>query len=237
MQQKRKKTMASKKKEAVTRESFKAIVDSMSEEQFADFVKENKREINQMQLWAVGEEHIARGSFRLAHELVARIVEIEEMEAYASDRPHDAELQSALAVAKMKLEDDFNDLENKVDSFCAVIRLLGRDEDKFKYMAALYATKAKGVANQVESIKKRMCTLMQAVNMEEIEGTYFKVKLGKPTFSLVTNDLTDEEIDALEDRFKKTVVSLDNAAIKAALTDGEKIPWATLTSKVGIRIY
>lgn len=227
----------SQKKKSLSKEELKRVIDSMSDDQFADFVKENNREINQMTLWAVGEEHVARGSFRLAHELVQRIVDIEEMEAYASDRPNDTDLQMMLAQAKMKLEDDFNDLENKVDSFCAVIRLLGKDEDKYRYMADLYTKKARGVVNQVTMIKERMATLMQAVNLEEVTGTFYKVKLGKPTFSLVMNDLTDEDFERLDDRWKKTVVDIDKAAVKAALEEGELIPWATLTSKVGVRIY
>lgn len=225
------------KKKAMTKEELAQIITGMSDDQFKDFAKENNREINQMALWAVGEEHIARGSFRLAHELVARIVEIEEMEAYASDRPGDLDLQAMLATAKMKLEDDFNDLENKVDSFCAVIRLLGKDEDKYRYMADLYAKKARGVVGQVTMIKERMATLMQAVNLEEVVGTFYKVKLSKPTFSLVMNELTDEDVDRLDDRWKKTTVDIDKAEVKAALEGGELIPWATLTSKVGIRIY
>lgn len=225
------------KKTAMTKADLVGVIEGMSDEQFTDFAKENNREINQLKLWAVGEEHIARGSFRLAHELVQRIVEIEELEAYASDRPHDSDLQSALAVAKMKLEDDFNDLENKVDSFCAVIRLLGKDEDKYRYMADLYAKKARSVVGQVDMIKERMSTLMQAVNMEEVKGTFYKVKLSKPTYSLVTNEMTDEDLEQVDDRFKTTTVALDKRAVKAALEDGEAIPWATLTSKVGIRIY
>lgn len=224
------------KRSVLTKEEFVACINEMSDDQFKDFSKEHNREVRDMMLWKDGEQHIARSAFRLANDIINKVTQIEELEAYISDHPDDMESIGALSSLKFEMESAFDDMEGKIDSFCAVVKLIQRDAERYDAMADLFKKKSSQAENRAKRVKERMCAFLQAVNLEEVQGSYFKVKLGKPTYSVQINDMNEEEIEALPDQFLRKTVAIDKTAVKAALMDKEDLPWAVLVPSVGIRI-
>lgn len=227
---------AAKAKKSLSKAEFLESIGEMSDDQFKDFAKERNRDIRDMLLWKDGEEHIARGAWRLMNDLIKKIVEIEELEAYISENPT-PDAMEALAHLKMSLEDDFNDLESKVDSFCGVIMMEKTQQARFKAMAEMFIRKAKSCEGHIDGIRSRMATVLKALQVERIKGTFFKVAIGKPTYSIEINEMTEEDLEKIPDQFKKTKVSIDATAVKAALLGGEKLEWAVLIPDQGVRIY
>jgi len=77
---------------------------------------------------------------------------------------------------------------------------------------------------------------MQGLQLEKIKGTFFTLSVGKPTRSVVLNEMTDDEIMALPKEFVRVKTEIDKTAVKAAIDSGVSVPWATIIERRSLRI-
>jgi hypothetical protein len=224
------------KKQKIEKQQLIEMLSQMDDEQFKEFSKNHNREMHALWNWQFGVEIEAKYSFKLAHEIMNQSVVCDELAAFANDNPDNQEVAEQLALEQFKLTQLFNDIENKVDSFGAVVRLMERDVDKYKALADVVTKKARQSQKQVENFKQRIAVLLKSIDMTKVEGTFFSISLGKPSYELTVDEFTDEQFETLPEQFIKVKKDLDKTAVKNAILDGEKIPWASLTQKVGIVI-
>lgn len=224
------------KRKVLSKKDLMDAIESMSEEQFKDYAKDHNRECRDIILWSQGEEHIARGSFRLINDMIAKITQFEELEAYASEHPDDHDLKAQLTRMQMEIDNEFNDLEAKMDSFGGAITLLEKDEERYKAMATQFAWKAKRCGMQADRIRERVITVMQALALDEVKGVYFKAKMAKPSYELELNEMTEEMLAQVDPKFIKTKKFIHEPTVKQAILSGETIEWATLTAIPNVRI-
>jgi hypothetical protein len=224
------------KKLKTTKNQLLEIIAMMTEEQFDQFAKENNREINQLVLWGEGVEYEAKSTFRIAHEIMKQVVCVEELAAYCADENAELAAREQLAIEQHKLNTMFDDLENKADSFGAVVTMLEKDCDKYEALANICKAKVKRTENQIATIKKNITNIMQGLELEKIKGTFFTLSVGKPTRSVVLNEMTDEEIHGLPKEFLRVKTEIDKTAVKAALDDGQSLAWAALIERRSLRI-
>ena len=224
------------KKQKLTQTELAELISKMDPEQFNDFAKENNRELHQLVAWSEGVEVQARNSFRIAHEIMDQSVLVDDLTAMVHDNPDRTDLAEQLALETMRLQALFDDIENKVDSFGQVMKLMAKDVEKYQALAEVAETKAKSIKSRIDNFKSRIVVLLNSLDLKKVEGTFFTISLGKPTYSVTVNEFTDEELERLPEKFLRVKKDLDKAAVKTALLEGEVLPWAALTQKTGIVI-
>lgn len=224
------------KKKSIKKADLLKTILEMQEDQFDQFSKENNRELNSLLLWSEGIEYEAKNSFKIAKEIFNQIVEIEELESYCNENPDYLQAHEELALLKHKLNESISDIENKIDSFGQVLKSLEKDIEKHKALSDIYLQKSKSKENQIKNIKQHIFNIMKGLNIEKIEGTFFKASIGKETHSVLINEFTDEELETLPKEYIKISKSLDKTQIKNDLLSGKKLSWASLQTKQNVRI-
>lgn len=224
------------KKAKLSKSDLLSTIDKMSDDQFEAFQKENNREIYQLLKWSEGEDYQSKTAFRLTQELITLITQIEELELIVAENSDNLAASEELAMKQFELTRTFEDLENKTDSFGAVIKLLEKDADKYKAMADLFIKKSKSVDAKIDKIKNHIVNIMTALQLEKSSGAFFSISLGKPTKSVTLNEFTDEEIEALDPKYVSVKKTIDKKAVKESLEKGENIEWASLTLKRNLNI-
>lgn len=224
------------KKKKITKNDFVEMVSSFTDEQFDEFQKDHNREIHSMTLWSEGIEYHSKNSFKIAHEIMNQSVLCDELELFVAENPDRQDAAEQLAVEKFKLQNLFDDIENKVDSFSCVVKLMEKDVEKYKALADVVSKKASSAKKQIDNFKQRIAILLKSIDKTKVEGTFFSISLGKPSYELAVDEFTDEQFDSLPEKFIKVKKDLDKTAVKNAILEGEQIPWASLTQKIGVVI-
>ncbi len=224
------------KKSKLTRDEFVTLIQNMTEDQFSDFAKDHNREIHSMSLWSKGENYEAKAAYAITQAIIDQMNIIDEIEGWISENPGNVAAQEQLAIEQNKLEYLIDDIENKADSFGAVYKMMQKEADKFYFMSDLFKEKAQAVERRIDAFKRRLTILFQALNVDKIKGTFFTISMGRPTYSVMVNEFSDEQMHALPKEYVKQTLTINKTAVKEALLNGEKLPWASLAQKTGITI-
>lgn len=121
--------------------------------------------------------------------------------------------------------------EEKLESYCKVIRQLEADAEMFKAEKERIANKQKMVENSVERMKKAVIEFMKAQGTDKTSAGTFTVALST---SKAVNIVDENKIPA---RFLvEQAPKIDKSAIRKELMAGEEINGCELQINEGVRI-
>ena len=121
--------------------------------------------------------------------------------------------------------------EEKLESYCKVIRQLEADAEMFKAEKERMANKQKTVENSVERMKKAVIEFMKAQGTDKTSAGTFTVALST---SKAVNIVDESKIPA---RFLvEQAPKIDKSAIRKELMAGEEITGCELQINEGVRI-
>lgn len=121
----------------------------------------------------------------------------------------------------------------KADSYAFLIDKLEAESDFWKAKAESFSKVAKSCKSLRDRLSDSIKTAMVELDMPEVEGEDFRFKLSRTAPRLVLN----EEALPKEYLMQVTTYTPDKDRIKAALTDGAKIPGAALEGGFSVRKY
>lgn len=136
-------------------------------------------------------------------------------------------MEKALAV-------NSQELALKTDGYVEIIERFDSLSDHYKRRAEFYAKIAAQCSNASERLENNIKFAMQELGVDEIKGVDTRFKLTATSGSL---KITDEEMVPVEYKIEKVVTSLDNKAIKGALSNGKEVPGAELIPGKSLRVY
>lgn len=121
------------------------------------------------------------------------------------------------------LESIQGELEVKADNYAAVIKEIEGSVDKFSKEIKRLTSAKEIMENHIKVMKARLLDAMQTMDVKEIKGEHFKLKIqnngGKQGIEY-TGDVPDS--------FKRVVYEDDTEKIRKALEDGEELGFAHL---------
>ena len=121
--------------------------------------------------------------------------------------------------------------EEKLESYCKVIRQLEADAEALKAEKARIADKQKTVENSVARMKLAVSEFLKAKGVQKEDAGIFKVALS--TSKAV--EITDPT--AIPEEFiKPAKVEFDKSAIRKVLMSGEIVPGTELKINEGVQI-
>ena len=122
-------------------------------------------------------------------------------------------------ILKDTLEAVQGEYEQKIESYCKVIRNIETDIEAFKIEAKRLTEKAKMLEKNRDRLKKAMFDSMKATNTNKVKGQIFTVAIQKNGGKLPV--IVDVETDYLPKELVKVVESPDLEAIAKLLEQGE----------------
>lgn len=179
---------------------------------------------------------MSKSSYELMNAIIETIVNIEELEAWLSENPEDAGSKEHLSKLNEMLVQEFEGLESKADKFGFVLKKLEAEELHFKHMSSFFDKKATVRKNQYNKVKDRIKTVMDTLNLKELSGESFKLKLGKKSHSLEVDDLTDTQMETVPEKYKKTKTTINNSLLKEDLEKGIEYPFARIITKQNLLV-
>lgn len=129
------------------------------------------------------------------------------------------------------LEGVVGDIEDKADGYAKVMKNLKKDADGMKAEEKRITEKRRAIENHISSLKKNLEHAMIVIDNKKFKTDLFSFNVQKNAPSLVLDDDT-----AVDTRFIKVIQSIDKAAIKKALENGEVIAYAHLEQSESLRI-
>ena len=121
--------------------------------------------------------------------------------------------------------------EEKLESYCAVIRELEADADKFKAEKERLASKQKTAENSVKRMKQAIADYLHATNAEKAKAGTFSVAISMSK-AVVINDESAIPMQFLIAQPAK----IDKSGIRAELMAGNEVAGAELQVNEGVRI-
>lgn len=121
--------------------------------------------------------------------------------------------------------------EEKIESYCQVIKELQGDLDKFKAEADRLAARMKTAKNGIERLKESLLTFLRASGQDKVKAGTFSASIGT---SKQTNIL-DESLIPTEFRTPQPD-KIDKTAIKKAIESGLEVAGAEVIINEGVRI-
>lgn len=118
------------------------------------------------------------------------------------------------------------ELDMKVDNCAAIIRELEAESEKFDKEADYYQKRATAMYNAAMRLKEYVKNELEAVNLQEIRGERFIVKVQKSGGKRALHITGD-----VPDNYQKIVYEPDKDKIRKALEDGEELPFAELAER------
>ena len=124
-------------------------------------------------------------------------------------------------------------MEEKARAYTAVILELEAEADAKKAASKRISEGAKSLEKRADFLRDRLKMAMEEIGKSEFKFAEFKVSIPKPRASL---KIDDDSI--VPDKFKTTatVISINNAALKQSLVDGESVDGAHLEYKTSLTI-
>lgn len=134
-------------------------------------------------------------------------------------------------------EDVFRDtlesigIEQKLESYCYIIKQLEADEEMYRAEAARLLKRARPIADKIERMKGQIIAYFAAVNRTRERAGVFAASVGTSQ----SVDVRDESLIP-EQYFKPQPAKVDRAAIREVLKKGESVPGAELVTNTNVRI-
>ena len=118
----------------------------------------------------------------------------------------------------------------KVEAYAHVLANLEAERDALKLEADKFIARAKTKGNDIARIRQTLEYAMQALDVKELAGGMFKFTLQKNGGK---QPMTVDESAPIPDEYwqVETVKHLDKELIRAALEDGEELPFAKLEER------
>ncbi len=164
------------------------------------------------------------------HSLITQMQEIEEqiIEAGGELTP---EIEALISGTEEKIED-------KLDSYAAMIQYLKGQAEYLDNQAKLYAARKRTVTNSIDSMKERMLGAMQAIGQNKIKTAEHSYSYRDYVSYGVREDATAGEIKALiESGLGSLEFKPDKTAIKERYNNAKEIPGCiTVNTKPSITI-
>lgn len=164
------------------------------------------------------------------HNLITQMQEIEEQIIEAGGELT-TEIEALISGTEEKIED-------KLDSYAAMIDYLKGQAEYLDNQAKLYAARKKTVTNSISSMKERMLGAMQVIGKDKIKTQSHSYSYRDYVSYGVRDDATDGERKALVEFGLGTFEFRPNkTAIKEQYKDAEEIPdYIAITSKTSLII-
>ena len=135
----------------------------------------------------------------------------------------DEEVQNALMVTQQNLQTKAIDIAYVIKSFDDEIEIYEREIKRL--------TEIKDqMKKRKEWLKTNLSNAMQEFGVVELKGKTIKLSFRK------SESVEIDDIDALDDRFKRVKIEPDKTAIKTALKIGEKVEGARLVENQNLQI-
>lgn len=134
-------------------------------------------------------------------------------------------------------EQTFNDTlqamgtEEKLESYCKVIRQLEADAEMFKAEKERIEKKQKAVTNSIARMKNAVIEFMKAQGTDKTSAGTFTVRLSESKATSITDESKIPARFLIEQAPK-----IDKTAIRKELLAGEKIPGCELQINEGVQI-
>lgn len=121
--------------------------------------------------------------------------------------------------------------EEKLESYCKVIRQLEADAEALKSEKARIADKQKTVENSVARMKLAVSEFLKAKGVQKEEAGIFKVALStSKAVEIIDPSVIPEEF------IKPAKIEVDKSALRKVLMSGESVPGAELKINEGVQI-
>lgn len=133
------------------------------------------------------------------------------------------EMQNALALSQQNLQAKGIDIGYVIKSFDDEIDLYDREIKRL-------TERKQSLKNAQERIKNGLVNAMEEFGIELIEGKTLKIKL-RPSERVEIDD-----IEQLDDKFKRIKVEADKTEIKQAIKNGEEVKGARLVKNNNLQI-
>lgn len=134
-------------------------------------------------------------------------------------------------------EQTFNDTleamgaEEKLESYCKVLKQLQSDADMFKEEKDRIARRQKSIENSIDRLKAAMLVFMQATRQDKAKAGTFSVSVSTTkSVNIIDAAMIPEEFKIAQDP------KIDKMAIKEALKNGEVVAGAEIQENKGVRI-
>ena len=121
--------------------------------------------------------------------------------------------------------------EEKIESYCHVIKELQSDFDKFKAEADRIAERMKPIKNNIDRMKESLLMFLKASGQSKVKAGTFTVNIGT---SKATNIL-DESLIPTEFKIPQPD-KVDKTAIKKAIENGATVLGAEIVINESVRI-
>ena len=124
------------------------------------------------------------------------------------------------------LESIQGELEIKADNYAAVITEINANIDKFDAEIKRLTAKKNAMKNSVQRMKDRLLEAMQLMDVKEIAGEHFKLKIqnnGGAQPVEITGDVPDN--------YQRIIYEPDTEKIRKALESGETLDFAELKER------
>ena len=123
------------------------------------------------------------------------------------------------------------EVEKKVDGCVRVMRELSASAKARREEAKRLTERARVEENNMKRIGAAVQNFMAIAGKRKLRTELFDLSIAKNPDSLVITDETK-----VPEQFLKAEISVDKAAIKQAMKDGQKFDWAYLATSEGLRI-
>lgn len=166
--------------------------------------------------------------FQIGDDFLALNDLLAELELTPDPARTEGELNPALEALFVEIEGNQG---VKLDGYANLIRAVEGDAAVMEAEEAEYKAKAKARRGRAEFLKKRLHEYLTRTGQTKVQTDKGRVLAiqnngGHPGVDYAL--LEQAEFDALPERFKEVKVSMDTAAVKAALDAGEQLTFAKL---------
>lgn len=127
----------------------------------------------------------------------------------------------------------FGQIAEKASNIAQYVAVLDGQVDVFKAEEKRLSERRRAIENHQKRIKEYIKLNMENLGIDTLEAGTFTIKLQNNPEAL---NVTDESKIPAKYIITETITKPDNAAIKAALKNGESVPGAELTRSRSVRI-
>lgn len=131
------------------------------------------------------------------------------------------------------LKEVTEDIENKSENLCKVIRMMELDVTTFKEEEKRLSSKRKSLENRIKNLKEYLQTSMESVGKNKIEGKLFKIQIqnNKPTVKIIDENKIPELY-----KTEETIIKVDKNSLYDLMKNGKQIEGVELKQSKSLRI-
>ena len=161
--------------------------------------------------------------YEISNELREVYSKLENGEGIDENGELNQELVNALEVSQANLQAKGVDIGYVIKSFDDEIELYDKEIKRL-------TERKQQLKNAQERVKNNLKNAMQEFGIVEIKGQTLKINFRK------SESVEIDNIDALDDKFKRVKVEADKTAIKQAIKNGEEVKGARLVENRNLQI-